>query len=431
MAVPKVRLETVVSPTKIPVSDDPYAVSVAVHIIAPGVDEGVQIRPLNLGLLLDKSGSMAGNKMDTAKAAARRVVETLNEDDIFTLITFGETYQVDVPATRIGSNRSAILDRINNIVPDGRTFLEGAIEAAGQQMRPFCGDQRVSAIYVLTDGQVHDAPMVLAKLPAISASRISVRAGGIGPEYVHNFLDQICSDPVQTNKSYLVEHIELSNLTEQLTTNFEEFLKTKGHVVTANSQLVVEVAPARATIKMACSADQNAQLVFDGSNAARVADLPAGGHSIYLFQFVVHRRVAGDLEVARIRLNYQIGNEHVSVPAAAMVSILNDQSLDPTPDKAVVSLFNHVHAAIAQERAVERQMAGDKRGSTQLLRRSTQLLKDLGRFEDAEIVEQQIKDIESGQIEDDLLIKRAREAGRRTSRLKTDRLDGHSEPSAD
>ena len=60
---------------------------------------GIRRAPLNLALVLDKSGSMGGEKIEDAKKTAIEVVRKLNSSDIFSLTVFDTEPRVLIPAT--------------------------------------------------------------------------------------------------------------------------------------------------------------------------------------------------------------------------------------------------------------------------------------------------------------------------------------------
>jgi Uncharacterized protein containing a von Willebrand factor type A (vWA) domain len=57
--------------------------------------------PLNIAVVLDRSGSMTGAKLEKAKQAAALVVDRMAQDDIFSLVTYSDSSQVLVSAQRV------------------------------------------------------------------------------------------------------------------------------------------------------------------------------------------------------------------------------------------------------------------------------------------------------------------------------------------
>lgn len=410
MANPRIRLETIVSPKTIPTQLEPRSVTVVLHVIAPGVDEGVQARPLNIGLLIDRSGSMRGPKIDTARAAAIRVVRQLADDDVFSLITFHDQYDIVVPATKVRDQREEIIERIRQIEAGGRTYLAEALNSANVELRPFFVDGRVSTVYVLTDGVVKDAEACKKLRAAFESHGVSLRGGGIGADYNHEFLDELCIDPLGGNTKYLVEHIELDNLNQDLASNFEEFLHTKGHVVTSDCRLAVQAPPNRAQLKSAIAEEHSKTLTAESDQTFKIADLPAGGYARYKFEFDVICKTPGDLQLANFLLNYRMGGKNDSASVPANLAIRNGAQAIHEPE--VVDLVTRIKVVKMREQAEQSLKEGKIREATRLLRKSTQSLRKTNQMALAEQTLREIEEIEAQAAPADLLEKRIREGTR-------------------
>src|SRR5262245_10039484 len=70
--------------------------------------------PLNIAVVLDRSGSMTGAKIEKARQAALEVVERLGPDDIFSLVSYSDSTEVMVSAQRV-EDKARIKRQINRI----------------------------------------------------------------------------------------------------------------------------------------------------------------------------------------------------------------------------------------------------------------------------------------------------------------------------
>lgn len=105
-------------------------------------------------LIIDKSGSMSGNKIIQAKNASSFVVNNLNSGDRFNLVTFESTVQ-SFRNTHIPYNsnaRDSALTFINSIIASGGTNISGAFETAVPQFS-IANDSTANIIVFFTDGQ--------------------------------------------------------------------------------------------------------------------------------------------------------------------------------------------------------------------------------------------------------------------------------------
>ena len=90
--------------------------------------------PVNFALVLDRSGSMHGDKIEHAKAAAIEAVRRLAPDDVFSLIAFDHEVQTLVPACRVGDRRD-LEARIRSITARGNTAIYAGVTTGAAELR--------------------------------------------------------------------------------------------------------------------------------------------------------------------------------------------------------------------------------------------------------------------------------------------------------
>ena len=103
-------------------------------------------RPLVIGLLLDSSDSMEGNKIVRAKAGAVRFINTLKEDDEAFFIDFDSEVKLLQDFT---NNKGKLLAAVDSIVAEGATNLNLALMEAIKKLKEKTGRK---AIILLSDG---------------------------------------------------------------------------------------------------------------------------------------------------------------------------------------------------------------------------------------------------------------------------------------
>src|SRR5450432_4621154 len=81
--------------------NQPQEVVVKIDLSAIAEKRKAHRTPLNLAVVLDKSGSMTGAKLEKTKQAAMQLVDRLEPNDIFSLIVFSDHPQVLVSAQRV------------------------------------------------------------------------------------------------------------------------------------------------------------------------------------------------------------------------------------------------------------------------------------------------------------------------------------------
>jgi len=157
--------------------------------------------PSIVALVIDKSGSMAGKKIDVAKEAAIKFVQSLDDNDYMAIIAFSDKidtvfngYIGDEKSGKGLFGRSSIENSILGIKAEGTTNLYGAIEKAFDEINAMggTGSNFVKKIVLLSDG----CPTVGPAYPSdfaylagkISEIGVSITSAGIGNDYNEDIL---------------------------------------------------------------------------------------------------------------------------------------------------------------------------------------------------------------------------------------------------
>lgn len=111
-------------------------------------------RPLNLSLVLDRSGSMGGRKLAQAIRASKLLVDRLGERDTLSVVTYDDTVRTVQKPTKV-TDRKAIKDILGKVRAGGITNLSGGwLEGCGH-VRKGRDEISVDRVMMLTDGQAN------------------------------------------------------------------------------------------------------------------------------------------------------------------------------------------------------------------------------------------------------------------------------------
>jgi len=150
--------------------------------------------PVNLALVIDKSGSMNGQKMQQAIEATVMAVDYLKPGDVVSIIAYDNQAQVLVPATEV-TDKQAIQDRIRNLTAGGGTALYAGVVQGAMELHEFLDPNRVNRVILLSDGQANNGPSSPAELGELGASLIrdgiSVSTIGLGLGYNEDLMTQL------------------------------------------------------------------------------------------------------------------------------------------------------------------------------------------------------------------------------------------------
>lgn len=151
---------------------DPLQPSTTLAVPSPEVIAAVQAswqyvkKQADVLLVMDTSGSMEGEKLAKAKAAAQRFLALLPSQNRVGLVTFSSGVSNDVPLNALEASGPAIRTAIDGLQASGDTALYDAIIAAVKSM-PDDGEH-IRAIVVLSDGQDTTSQSTLNDITALA-----------------------------------------------------------------------------------------------------------------------------------------------------------------------------------------------------------------------------------------------------------------------
>ena len=150
--------------------------------------------PVNIALVLDRSGSMKGQRLARAKEAAAMALDRLGLDDVISVVAYNHKVDVLVPATH-ARNQSHLKLPIERLTASGRTALYAGVKEGGRQVHEFSDLRRVSRVILLSDGLANvgpSKPSELAELGAkLAQDGISVTTIGLGLQYNEDLMAKL------------------------------------------------------------------------------------------------------------------------------------------------------------------------------------------------------------------------------------------------
>ncbi|HVY44387.1 MAG TPA: VWA domain-containing protein, partial [Minicystis sp.] len=196
---------------------DPGSEFVMVEVAAPAGKRGQTAAPVNLAIVIDRSGSMKGVRIQNAIRAATAAVDHLHDGDVVSVVTFDTQVQVVVPPTAVASaSRGAIADAIRRITLGGDTCISCGVEQAMALLAQTPG--KVSRMIVLSDGDanhgVRDLPGFRAMAQRARDKSVTITTIGVDVEYNEKVLSAIAQE--SNGHHYFVENAAaLSRVFEQ------------------------------------------------------------------------------------------------------------------------------------------------------------------------------------------------------------------------
>jgi uncharacterized protein YegL len=161
--------------------------------IRPSKSEQGERLPLNLCLVIDRSTSMQGARLDNVKLAAHQIIDELHDDDSLAVVTFNDRAEVVLPSQR-GIDRKRAKSRVSSIWASGGTEILKGIQLGLEEIERYHDKRVTSHLILLTDGQTYgDEEDCITEARSAGVRRIGLTAMGIGEDWNDILLDEIAS----------------------------------------------------------------------------------------------------------------------------------------------------------------------------------------------------------------------------------------------
>jgi len=143
--------------------------------------------PLNIAIVLDRSGSMKGEKMRQAKQAAKSIIEKLTAEDVVSVIMYDHEVTLIQPAVKVTA-KDSIYKKIDAIEERGSTNLWGGTEKGFEQVKQFYQSSAINRVLLISDGLANsgltNARVICNKvLQWKDGEGISLSTFGVGLDY--------------------------------------------------------------------------------------------------------------------------------------------------------------------------------------------------------------------------------------------------------
>ena len=172
---------------------EPQMLYVLLDLEAPLEARGTPSPPLNVCIVIDRSTSMKGEKMDVVKSTAIQLLRNLRAQDVLSVVAFSDRAEVIIPAA-YHQDRSRLESRIHMIQPSGATEIYQGLEAGAKEVARSLDSKRINHIILLTDGHTYgDEQQCLTLASKLAERGIGISAMGIGKEWNDIFLDVLAT----------------------------------------------------------------------------------------------------------------------------------------------------------------------------------------------------------------------------------------------
>ncbi len=346
----------------------PRELIVQVEVEARKNDDGKR-SPMNLCVVLDRSGSMEGAKLEKARQAAAMAVDKLGDDDIFSLVTYDSETDLLIPPERVGNSdhRADLKARIQRIQAGGSTALHAGVVLGAKQIRSRFTKERVNRVILLSDGLANVGPSSTSDLARLGrelrSDGISVSTIGLGDDYNEDLMTAL-AEASNANYYYVKDAEKLPGI-------FAEELGAARSLCARSIVLRIE-APDGVKLKEVIGRPDIE--CHDRVAEIKMPELFGSEKRRFLVRCLTEGKTDG-LEAATVELNYSTvaGVQAAAQRQSAKISFTDDEKKADTSVRAEVARENNVvQNRIAKEQAVKLADEGKSKDAVAVLREQAQ-----------------------------------------------------------
>jgi len=395
------NINSVCNRTGVPVLDQPQLIYILTEL-APGESMSGSRIPLNFALVLDRSGSMAGEKLRTMKDAVKNIIDQLNPDDIISIVTFETKTQVLVdsqPAT----NKEEIKSQVDKIRDGGGTNMAPAIQEGLRLVSMKQASERVSRLVLLTDGEATDNEDDSRNLANLAGSQgIQLVGLGFGKDWNEDFLFDLADRSLLSAPGARLGHADYIPRPEDANKVFQDVYQSM-QVVAKDVSITIRMVQgleARRVWQVAPLIKDVGRRVIQGrAIVIPVGELEKNG-AAYLAEVMLPPRSQGTVRIAQTDVTFDIpGVGQKKEAVDLIVQYSTDQAIQNQLNGRVMNIIEKVQAFKLQTQALEEVDTGNVKAATQKLRQAVTILLSQGETNLASQMQEEAERLEqSGEI---------------------------------
>ncbi len=382
------NVRCIMSKDVLPVTGSEQAVYALVDIKA-GAGATLGTMPMNFALVLDRSGSMDGEKMEHLKEAVGYVVDHMSDGDSISVTIFDDQVETLVPS-QPAKNRNEIKSLISQVIARGGTQISDGLKAGMEELKKGYGRDRVNRILLLTDGQTWDDEEACLKIADEAGKQgIAVTSIGIGDDWNEKLLLQI-AERSRGDSHWIQNPIAILDAFRSEVAGMQSVAATN---LKLTARMTSGVRPEKVHVTVPIIADVTGRTTKGGSVFMELGSLDGKKGQMVLIEMRVPAQKAGISRIGQVEVSYDVPSQGVRNQITK-----HDLSVTFTPDAAeaakvnaeVMNIVEKVSAFKLQTRALSEAEAGNIAAATQKLQAAATVLLNMGEDDLAETAEREI-----------------------------------------
>ena len=364
----------------------------------PGASMAQVQMPLNLSLVLDKSGSMQGKKIKNLREAAKLVVDRLGPQDTISIVAFSDRKYLIADSQPV-TDKETLKKQIDRIRDGGGTAISGGMGQGLQELDKELAPDRVSRMLLLTDGQTFGDEKQCKKLAETAGKKgVVVHALGLGDDWNEDLLDDIAQASGGVS--------DFIDSPDAIVGVFDSAVKSMQDTVVQNAQMVLRLAngvtPRQVWQVLPMISNLGYRPLSDRDVQVSLGELEKAQPRSMLVEMLIGARPAGRYRIAQAEVSYDVPGLNLvgeKVKADILLDITADAAQTKQYDAEVMNIVEKVTAFKLQTRALEDAKMGDVAGASQKLRAAATRLLQMGEEDLAQSAMEEAENLEkTGQM---------------------------------
>ena len=343
--------------------------------VSPSSKFEIKRLPFNLCLVIDRSTSMQGIRLQRVKDATNFIIDFLDEFDIFSLVTFGDRADVVIPA-QSNIDKAFAKSRISTIHSLGGTEILQGMLAGLNEIDRWRSPDVVNHLILLTDGQTYGGEQdCVAQAEAAGQRHITITTMGIGQDWNDKLLDQIASKSGGTS-TYI-------DSASRVTSFFRGCIHALTTTVARDLHLTVRLSEDARLQQVFRVSPYMEQLEME-NGAINLGQLGADQPASFILEILVNAKKPGRMRVAQLELTSDVPSikqRNQLNKKDIEIDISDGLELSEPPPPNIVSILGKLAIFKMQEKTMKDLEAGELEKASQRLETMATRLLNIGENE--------------------------------------------------
>ncbi len=328
-------------------------------------------RRLNLALVIDRSTSMRGVRMQNVKIAAQDLLRSLQAEDRLAIVAFSDRAEVLAPSEYV-RNVPFFNSAIAALNPGGGTEIYRGLLAGLEQLRAGMSSDSINHVILLTDGRTYgDEEFALTEARRAAAEGLGISALGIGEDWNDAFLDRLAQ--------YGGGVSQYIHSPSQLRSILRDHIQGLSSAVARRVQLRANLAPYVHLRAVQRAAPYMEVLESTPDHVVSLGNLTVGEPLSVVWELTIDRQDAGERRILRFDLEAEDSASSTPIVMRRDVTVTFAPDVEPAPvPPRLLNALQRLSVFQLQERAWHALESGDSRRATQFLEAAATQLFNMG-----------------------------------------------------